>query len=640
MATLGGAGFGWHHGELEVQRKLNVPDLYNPTFPGLSGPFGLRVARSPMVAIGTLDAQGRPWTTVWAGERGFARPIADNVLGVRGEVDVDHDPVFRALWGLDDGATVDLNAVVRPDGGGGGQGKMISGVSIDLATRDRVKLGRPHDRRRRDGLEASPGWRGWEQRRRAADGARDQRELGQLSQVLQQARGRPADAVAGKRGTKADLFFLSTTDGNSMDSNHRGGPSGFVRVARNDQEGVELVYPEYSGNRYYQTLGNLRINPMVGIVIPDFDTSDVLYITGTTELLFGPDATAYMPRTNFAVKIIVSSAIFVKGGLPFRNVSTVEYSPYNPPVRALVSEGAVDPVSSAPSTSAILTLSRREPLSPSITRFTFTLAPGPGSHGQPAPRWQAGQHATLDFAPELDNGYQHMCDSDPQSLNDDYIRTFTVSNRPPPQGEEPQEVQITARVGGPTTTHLQRWNLNSGLPLEIPLRGIGGGERFLIAPALEGGQNEAVFVAGGVGITPLLAQAPDLLLAVGGEGEGAPAAFRVLWTLRAADLGLVVDSLERIPGLAERVKLFVTGTFTQGEAEGGKDDIVSKLERLGVAGLERRRIQKDDVVAEQQPSGSENARRRKFFLCAGPALLKDLREWLEQEDVVWEDFGY
>lgn len=71
-----------------------------------------------------------------------------------------------------------------------------------------------------------------------------------------------------------------------------------------------------------------------------------------------------MPRTNFAVKITVSSALFVKNGLPFRSVSPVEYSPYNPPARALLAEGAVDPVSSVSSTSAILTLSRREPLSP------------------------------------------------------------------------------------------------------------------------------------------------------------------------------------------------------------------------------------------------------------------------------------
>ena len=44
-----------------------------------------------------------------------------------------------------------------------------------------------------------------------------------------------------------------------MGTNHRGGSPGFVRVASNKPGpgGCTLVYPEFSGNRLYQTLGNL-----------------------------------------------------------------------------------------------------------------------------------------------------------------------------------------------------------------------------------------------------------------------------------------------------------------------------------------------------------------------------------------------
>lgn len=266
MATLGGAGFGWHHGELQVQRKLNVPDIYNPTFPGLAGSFGLRVAASPMVAIGTLDAQGRPWTTVWAGERGFARPIAENVLGVRGEVDVDHDPVFRALWGLDHdnrtaAADVEVDAVVRPNDG---RGKMVSGVSIDLVTRDRVKLAghmiagavtavKASQSQRDGGNSSSSSSRSGELQMALAINE----SLGNCPKYFNKREIEPRSPSPGtverqlplsddalRVIKEADLFFLSSTDGNSMDSNHRGGAPGFVRVARNDQEAVELVYPE------------------------------------------------------------------------------------------------------------------------------------------------------------------------------------------------------------------------------------------------------------------------------------------------------------------------------------------------------------------------------------------------------------
>ncbi len=39
-----------------------------------------------------------------------------------------------------------------------------------------------------------------------------------------------------------------------------------------------------SGNRLYQTLGNLKANPRVGVVIPGFETSDVLYVSNAPSL--------------------------------------------------------------------------------------------------------------------------------------------------------------------------------------------------------------------------------------------------------------------------------------------------------------------------------------------------------------------
>lgn len=34
-----------------------------------------------------------------------------------------------------------------------------------------------------------------------------------------------------------------------------------------------------SGNRLYQTLGNVQVNPAMGITIPDLETSDALYVS-------------------------------------------------------------------------------------------------------------------------------------------------------------------------------------------------------------------------------------------------------------------------------------------------------------------------------------------------------------------------
>ena len=55
--------------------------------------------RAPLLAFGTLDAQHRPWTTLWGGEPGFSEPLGGGFIGTRTLVDGKHDPVVQALVG-------------------------------------------------------------------------------------------------------------------------------------------------------------------------------------------------------------------------------------------------------------------------------------------------------------------------------------------------------------------------------------------------------------------------------------------------------------------------------------------------------------------------------------------------------------
>ncbi|WYZ37924.1 hypothetical protein EsH8_II_001430 [Colletotrichum jinshuiense] len=588
----------FHPGERAVQDLLKVPSRGNPTAAGLPASYGYRVAAAPLLALGTLDAEGRPWTTLWGGEAGgVARPIAENVLGVRSKVDVANDPVLRALWGGEE-REIKEGEVVQP--GLDGEGKLVAALAIDLTTRDRVKLG--------GRMIAGAVTEGGE----VQIALKIEESLGNCPKYLNKKDLSSRDAVVKgvvKRGLplsddavgvvrQADMVFLTSGHGESMDTNHRGGPKGFVRISRNDEDGVEIIYPEYSGNRLYQTLGNLKVNPLVGVAIPDFETSDVLYLTGTASILIGKDAAAYLPHTNVAVKIIVTSAVFVQSGLPFAG-TPVEASPYNPPVRQLFTEQQ-QPLSQAPHSAGAATLLRREIVTPTIARFVFSL--------EPAAKWEAGQYVTLDFAPELDVGWSHMRDDEPQSLNDDYVRTFTVSN-PPGSGKV---IEITARKHGPVTGFLWRWNLKA--PLEIPVLGFGGEEAFRLGRR----GVEEVFVAAGVGITPLLAQAGGVL-----ESGGK---LKVLWSVRGVDLKLVKDVCERVAGLADVLRVFVTGSVGDvGNA------LVQDVKALG-ATVERRRLKEGDV--------KEGAGARRFFLCTGPEMLRILTGWLEGEDVVWEDFAF
>ncbi|KAF6523833.1 hypothetical protein HZS61_012332 [Fusarium oxysporum f. sp. conglutinans] len=492
-------------------------------------------------------------------------------------------------------------AINRPNGG---EGKRMAGLSIDLETRDRVKL----VGNMIAGATVEEG--------RAVQMAMAVTEsLGNCPKYLNKKDVVPNEMAPELVSDKlplsqealdlvaaADMFFLSSTNGVTMDTNHRGGSPGFMRIIKNEDDGLELIYPEFSGNRLYQTLGNFRVNPLVGIAIPDYNTANVLYATGSASILVGDEASSYLARTKLAVKILITAAKFVKSGLPFRG-ALGEYSPYNPPVRHLLSEHDAH-IADASSNGITASLTKREVLTPSIDRYTFEL-----SSTQPINAWHAGQYITLDFEQEVSSGYSHMADHDPQSINDDYIRTFTVSS---PQ-ENSKEVQITTRKHGPVTNFLRKHNPR--VPLEIPVIGFGGEEGFRIP--LESNGSQSVFIAAGVGITPVLAQAPAVLQ------HKAP--FALLWTLRYEDLPLATDTFSRIPGLSNVTTLFVTG-------QRDKVDLLEEVEQAGTR-VVKRRITADDVERFK----GQNAR---FFLCTAPALLAALEGWLLGEKVVWEDFGY
>src|SRR5450830_1018914 len=61
----------------------------------------------------------------------------------------------------------------------------------------------------------------------------------------------------------AAYFFLATADAEGRpDCSFKGGMPGFVRLTG----GSELVFPDYDGNCMFKSLGNLLVNPNVGLL--------------------------------------------------------------------------------------------------------------------------------------------------------------------------------------------------------------------------------------------------------------------------------------------------------------------------------------------------------------------------------------
>lgn len=81
----------------------------------------------------------------------------------------------------------------------------------------------------------------------------------------------------------SDTLFIGSGQLNKLedstsgfDASHRGGHAGFVRVINNAQ----LQIPDYSGNNFFNTIGNLIENPKIGLLFVDFETGKLLHISG------------------------------------------------------------------------------------------------------------------------------------------------------------------------------------------------------------------------------------------------------------------------------------------------------------------------------------------------------------------------
>lgn len=625
----------WHEGEKAIHKRAHLDFREdNPTSPFLTPMAAHQISRYPLMAIGTLDEHDRPWCTLWgSGEPPLSQPVAQSVIAIKSSVDASFDPVVQAIWkGKDNGE------IIREEG----KGRLVSGLSISLEERGRVKLA---GRLIAGALDANSTPEGQSNEHEGKSGsiqlvAKIDQSLGNCPKYLNKktiTSSAPKPVLLSESPhlsqealdliERADMFFVASVhEHEDMDANHRGGPPGFIRIEQpeNPDEGSILVWPEYSGNNLYQTLGNLEATPKAGLVIPDFDTGDVLYLTGTTKILVGAEASRVIAKTKLAVRLNITAARLVQNGLPFRGRpvqdATSGRSPYNPRIRHLASEQSDPHDKSTPGEDAPVTaqLVNKTKLTPTITRYRFALTDplvlGP---------WKPGQYVTMDFSKELDMGYSHMRDDDPTSLNDDYLRTFTVSSVPGSLGVHGEEFEVTLRKVGGVTKWLE-WQ-RQGM-LEAGIRGFGGDFTF-------GGQgkddksennnNKMVgFVAAGVGITPLLGQMGGLDVSK----------VKVLWSLGIKDVGIAVDMFAQYPALKDSVTVFLTGDEALLENRPNEKVKLQELVALG-SRIERRRLQKDDLE-KADVSVDE------WYLCTAPTLRKIVQDWLPGKTIVYESFNY
>jgi predicted pyridoxine 5'-phosphate oxidase superfamily flavin-nucleotide-binding protein len=133
--------------------------------------------------------------------------------------------------------------------------------------------------------------------------------------------------------TKADTFFIASAHpqagahsddaSHGVDASHRGGRPGFVRL---NADGT-LTVPDFSGNRFFNTLGNLALNPRAGLLFVDFERGDVLHLAVRGEIVWdGPQVEAF-PGAERLLRLKVLRGLYRPAALSLR-WSAAQLSPH------------------------------------------------------------------------------------------------------------------------------------------------------------------------------------------------------------------------------------------------------------------------------------------------------------------------
>lgn len=254
----------WHPGERALHERLGIgermaelgPRVIRDFMPDQHREF---FAQLPALIVGSVDDQGAPWAGILTGRPGFASSPDPRTLVITAPREPD-DPLTAGL--------VERSAVGL--------------LGIEPHTRRRNRMNGTITSADPSGLrvEVVHGFGNCPKyiHPRALTWT-DERRPGRPERLLE------LDTAARELITGSDTFFVASyvdlPQGRQVDVSHRGGPVAFVRV---DPQGT-LTIPDYAGNRFFNTLGNLVMQPRIGLLFVEFERGDLLQISGEAELI-------------------------------------------------------------------------------------------------------------------------------------------------------------------------------------------------------------------------------------------------------------------------------------------------------------------------------------------------------------------
>lgn len=122
------------------------------------------------------------------------------------------------------------------------------------------------------------------------------------------------------------MFFLATADAAGRpDCSYKGGRPGFVRVVGPGT----LAFPSYDGNGMFKSLGNMLVNPQVGLLFVDFESPRRLRVNGRASVHADDPLLTKLVGAQVIVRV-QAEAIFPNCPRYVHRMQLVEESPYAP----------------------------------------------------------------------------------------------------------------------------------------------------------------------------------------------------------------------------------------------------------------------------------------------------------------------
>lgn len=301
----------FHADEIAVQRRAGVADSvarYSEGFIRSAMPEQHRdfFTSQTMVIAGLCDQSGTPWAMPLFGKPGFIRsPNAE-------KLDIGITPELCSLLNLEFKTHAKIGL-----------------LGIELQTRRRNRVNgviadiKPHyfSIAVEQSFGNCPQY--IQKRKLRCQSQRQRRECFDDLNISSQLEAASKALIA-----KADTFFIAsrteTFDNDprtGIDTSHRGGKPGFVKI-----DGNTLKFPDFSGNRFFNTLGNIVSDGRVGLFFPDFSSGATVFLSGTARIIWEDEALAQIAGAERIIAVDVSRSVYIEHFLKMTG-ELEEYSP-------------------------------------------------------------------------------------------------------------------------------------------------------------------------------------------------------------------------------------------------------------------------------------------------------------------------